>query len=73
MTKNKFIKFFTAHPEAIGETYVQHLFVAAWSGIQLLFAGIACIIHSIFPFLFVNTASNTVKRIHANMTKRNKD
>jgi hypothetical protein len=51
---------FTAHPTAVGETYVQHMCFAFRFGSRMLVGGIAAVIHSIFPFLFVTTAS----RIH---------
>lgn len=63
-------KLFTSHPKSIGETYTQHLQIASISGVKLVIAGFACIVHSIFPFLFVHTASKTVKEIHNAMAAR---
>ena len=51
---------FTDHPKTVGETYWQHLFVAAWFSSRLLIAGIACLIHAVFPFLFKGTGSTIV-------------
>ena len=51
---------FTDHPKTVGETYWQHLFVAAWFSFRLLIAGIACLIHAVFPFLFTRTGSTIV-------------
>ena len=48
---------FTAHPTAVGETYVQHLRFAFRFGTRMLAGGAAATIHSVFPFLFVTTAS----------------
>ncbi len=48
---------FTAHPASVGETYTQHLRFAFRFGCQMLAGGAAAVIHSIFPFLFVTTAS----------------
>jgi len=61
---------FTQHPHSIGETYFQHLRYASAHGLRLTLSGMACIIHSIFPFLFVNTASNTVQEVYKHIMKR---
>lgn len=45
----KIVKLFTEHPESVGESYIHHFLYACISGIKLIFAGIACVIHSIFP------------------------
>lgn len=63
-------KLFTQHPESVGETYVEHLQIASKSGFKLVVAGFACLIHSIFPFLFITTASRTVQEINQKMVAR---
>jgi len=55
----KFIKkLFTDHPHELGESYLMHAFWATIFSIYLLFAGAACLIHAVFPFLFTDTASS---------------
>lgn len=49
---------FTDHPESIGETYWQHFFFASLFGIKMVAAGLACLVHAIFPMFFVKTGSN---------------
>ena len=49
---------FTEHPRNVGETYFEHLYHAFIFGFNMIIGGIACIIHAIFPFLFIKTASN---------------
>ncbi|MFE1597300.1 DUF6356 family protein [Methylobacterium sp. ID0610] len=61
---------FTAHPAAVGETYTQHMRVALSFAVPLLGAAAGAFVHAVFPFLFVTTASDTVKRLHARMTRR---
>ena len=61
---------FTQHPHSINETYPEHLRYASMMGLRLVFAGMACIIHSIFPFWFEKTGSNAVKAIHEEMIAR---
>lgn len=52
------IKYFTKHPESIGETYFQHLWFTARCGFRMIFAGIIVIFHGLFPFVFQCTATN---------------
>ena len=48
---------FTAHPASVGETYLQHMRFAFRFGSRMLAGGIAALIHSVFPFVCVTTAS----------------
>lgn len=61
---------FVNHPHSVGETYLKHFCFASLSGLKLTGAGLACIIHSIFPFLFVDTASKTIQHITEEMNAR---
>jgi len=63
-------RLFTEHPEAVGETYLQHMGVALSFAFPLLRAGLAAVVHAFLPFLCVTTASTTVKRLHTRMTNR---
>jgi hypothetical protein len=48
---------FTVHPASVGETYLEHMRFARRYGGRMLLGGAAAVIHSVFPFLFVTTAS----------------
>jgi hypothetical protein len=61
---------FTEHPEAVGESYFEHMGVALSFAGPLLTAGMAALVHAALPFLCVTTASGTVKRLHARMVNR---
>lgn len=61
---------FTAHPHSLGETYLEHARIASGSGLRMVLAGLACIIHSVFPFIFIQTASQTIKKLHATFAHR---
>jgi hypothetical protein len=61
---------FTEHPEAVGESYFEHMGVALSFAGPLLVAGMAALVHAMLPFLCVTTASGTVKRLHARMMNR---
>ncbi len=62
-----FDRMFLAHPRAVGETYVEHLAVAGAFGGQLVFAGLACLIHALIPAAFERTGSRTIARLHERM------
>jgi len=62
-------QLFTVHPRSVGETYGEHLRVAAGFGLALVGAGIACLLHGLLPFLFVRTGSETVRRLHQRMVQ----
>lgn len=49
---------FTKHPESIGESYFAHFIFAGQFATNMFLGGIACLIHAIFPFLFIKTGSN---------------
>ena len=55
---------FTQHPAAAGETYLAHLRTAAGFGVQMVSAGLACLVHALLPFLFVRTGSDCIGRLH---------
>lgn len=66
MAKNPF----TDHPRAVGETYKEHSVKAMGFGLRMVAGGIACMVHAVFPFLFENSASRTMDKLHRRMTKR---
>ena len=61
---------FTDHPASVDESYGQHLRVAGWYGARMVGAGLACLVHAVFPFAFVRTGSATINRLHGHMTGR---
>ena len=63
-------RLLTEHPDAVGESYFEHMHVALSFAGPLLKAGMAALVHAFLPFLCVTTASATVKRLHARMTSR---
>jgi hypothetical protein len=60
---------FTEHPTAVGESYVEHMGVAFGFGMQMVVAGMACLLHGVFPFLFTRTGSKTIERLHDRMVR----
>src|SRR4051812_43578884 len=63
-------QLFTEHPDAVGESYFEHMSVALSFAGPLAVAAMAALIHAFLPFLCVTTASATVKRLYARMTNR---
>jgi len=66
----KFQLLFREHPASCNESYIEHLINAALFGAKLVIAGIACVVHAILPFLFVNTASARVKKLNEELGSR---
>ena len=60
-------KAFTEHPASVGETYGEHLVMASGFGVRMVIGGLACILHGIFPFLFVKTGSKQIESLHGKM------
>lgn len=61
---------FNRHPRDVGETYGEHLAQASGFGASLVTAGLACLVHAVFPFWFERTASRRVQDLHARMSRR---
>ena len=57
-------RLFSEHPASVGETYLQHMGQAARFGTRLVFAGLACLVHSLLPFLFTRTARNAISDLY---------
>jgi hypothetical protein len=63
----KIAALFIDHPASVGETYAQHFRTATRFSISMIAGGLACLLHALFPFLFVTTASRAIVRLHARM------
>ena len=61
---------FTKHPASVGETYFQHLGMALKFGAKMIGAGAACMLHGLFPFLFVKTGSSCIEELHSCMIEK---
>ena len=55
---------FTKHPHEVGESYAEHVVVAAGFGTAMIVGGLACLVHGLMPFLFTSTGSRTIMRLH---------
>jgi Family of unknown function (DUF6356) len=64
------IRGFTEHPASVGESYTEHLFHAGCFGMRMVVAGLACLIHAVFPFLFERTGSRAIGELNQRMVSR---
>jgi hypothetical protein len=60
-------RFFTEHPESVGETYLEHLCTAIGFSTRMMLGGVACFFHALFPFAFRRTGSECIERLHDRM------
>ncbi|MCU0886758.1 MAG: DUF6356 family protein [Rubritepida sp.] len=58
---------FTEHPRSVGESYFEHMGVAASFGWAMLKGAAACFVHALLPFLFTKTGSGIISDLHARM------
>ncbi len=61
------LKLFTDHPASVGETYGEHWRFATGTGLTLIGAGLACMVHGALPFLFTTTGSRIVRGLAARL------
>ena len=67
---NAVSRLFNDHPRSLGMTWASHGAGAAIIGVRLVGAGIACLIHSIVPAWFTQTAGRTVTDIYDDIARR---
>jgi len=57
-------RLFTAHPQSVNETYLEHSSFAFRFAGWLALAAMAAMVHAIFPWLFEKTASGIIAKLH---------
>lgn len=60
-------RLFTHHPASVGESYLEHLFMACSFGLRMTATGLACLCHALLPFTFVKTGSRMITQLHNEM------
>ena len=55
---------FTQHPKELGETYFEHMGMAARVGARMAVGALGCFVHAVFPFLCVRTGSSTIEKLY---------
>jgi hypothetical protein len=56
---------FTAHPNSVGEGYLEHGLFACRYGMKMTAGGLAALLHGVFPFLFQTTGSRITRELAA--------
>jgi hypothetical protein len=51
----------------VGESYGEHMGQAVCFGTRMVFAGLACLVHGVLPFLFVRTGSRAIAELNDRM------
>ncbi len=55
---------FLSHPQAVDETYFEHLAFAGRFSATLFLAAWAALVHAVLPFMFEKTASRMVAKLY---------
>lgn len=63
-------RWFLAHPASVDETYLGHMKFALGFSFWLLVAGLAALVHAMFPAVCETTASRILRRLVARMDAR---
>lgn len=58
---------FTEHPASVGETWREHAATAFGFSWRLQVAALAALVHAVFPFMCVKTASGLITTLHQRM------
>jgi hypothetical protein len=58
---------FSAHPNDVGETYLEHGLFACRYGLKMTLGGLAAFVHGLFPFLFQSTGSRITRELNATL------
>lgn len=66
-------RLFTHHPDAVDETYFEHMCFAGSAGLRMVAAGLAALVHSVLPFMFEHTASRLMAPIANKLIARNSE
>jgi hypothetical protein len=61
---------FTEHPSQVRMTYLQHTCFALMVSRRTLACAAASLVHAIFPFLFTNHTSTTIRELNEIFDKR---
>ncbi len=63
-------RWFLAHPATVDETYFQHMRFAGGFAFWLIIAGLAALVHAIFPAVCETTAGSILRKLTARMDAR---
>ena len=58
------------HPRSVGESYPEHLGTAWAFGARMFVGAVAAFVHGLLPCAFQTSASDVVRRLHAQLERR---
>ena len=61
------LRYFTAHPASVDETYGEHMAMALSFAGRLLVAALCVLVHAFLPFAFERTGSKIITRLYQRM------
>ena len=67
---SKMLSKLDKHLKDVDETYFEHMGNALYYTLTFALLTVTTLIHSILPFLFVNTGSKTISKMNKHMTNR---
>lgn len=67
------MKIFTDHPREMGESYLEHLGHSMVFSGRMMVAGVVCLVHGFFPFVFVYTTSGMLAKMTRAFVARKPD
>ena len=68
--QNLLDRWFFDHPATVGESYFQHMRFAIGFAFWLVVAGLAALVHAIFPAMCETTAGRILRKLVACMDSR---
>ena len=63
-------RLFLEHPRSLGMSWAGHGVGAFKIGVELVGAGLACLVHAVVPGWFTQTAGKTITNMYDHMMKR---
>lgn len=68
-----FARLFITHPQAVGETYTEHMGAAFGVGGRLFTAALKCFVHGLVPGLCKTAGSDAILKLHGEISPRRFD
>ena len=62
--------WYNQHLKDVNESYGEHFRFAFPMACRMLWGGFCILVHSLLPFLFITTGSDTIKRCNDIVTKK---
>ena len=72
MSETKKSSWLTEHIDSVEEGYFEHMGHAFSFGFRMMWAGLCCSLHGIFPFWFCTTGRNCIETLHDEMVVNRK-